>query len=50
MRHAEDEVKVANRQQFLSLVGQTSCFGTAGSVTLVGVSPDQLQASDFKFA
>src|SRR6185503_19335888 len=35
---------------FLSLVSHTGGFGTPGSVTLVGVSPDQVQASDFKFA
>src|SRR5579883_1703130 len=39
-----------NQQQFLSLVSQTGAFGNAGSVTLVGVPPDQLHASDFKFA
>jgi hypothetical protein len=38
------------RQQFLSLVSHTGAFAAPGSVTLVGVSPDQLQASDFKFA
>jgi hypothetical protein len=35
---------------FLSLVSQTSAFADAGSVTLVGVRPEDLRGSDFVFA